>query len=83
MRVCAIVLDFGGAKRTSNGLRSLQCQHLATIYVVDNNTITVDSVALVDELRDFSEPALPKPIRILIKSVANLGFARGVNMTIH
>lgn len=81
MRVCAIVLDYRGARRVEQCIAQLAGSVLDTIYVVDNNVHAEDSVDLKRVLKPYSHvSACPQVVLVTVGD--NLGFSRGVNLVV-
>lgn len=79
--VCAIVLDYRGAKKTEKCLLSLVGQGIRTAYILDNSeakSFSAELRAAVERVRstrpDFSVE--------ILSSGKNLGFGRGVNFVL-
>lgn len=79
MKICVVILDYKGMKKTIRCLHSLIGQGISTVCLVDNATYLHESTILAE-----AESALPgKDYEIkLLKPSANLGFAAGVNYAI-
>jgi len=81
MRICAILLDYRGAERTTKCLESLAGQGLSTAIIVDNSEDNVSSTQLKNNLDKLDTKSLGYHIR-LITAQENLGFANGVNLAV-
>ncbi|MGH7793342.1 MAG: glycosyltransferase [Candidatus Binatia bacterium] len=77
--VCAIVLDYFGAEKTTKCLTSLVNQGLTTVYILDNSA----STAAAAQLRKAIEELVTTDYKTQILSAGkNLGFGRGINFVL-
>ena len=79
--VCAIVLDYRGAEKTSKCLLSLVGQGIETIYVLDNSGAESSSKDLsqaIERIR-LTDPGFSI---FILSAGKNLGFGRGVNFVL-
>jgi N-acetylglucosaminyl-diphospho-decaprenol L-rhamnosyltransferase len=80
-RICAIILDYFGAAKTQQCVRSLVGQGLTTVYVLDNS----GSQSAAKKLREALAPitaAKPEFNVAILTAGENLGFGRGVNFVL-
>ena len=81
MNVCAIILDYFGAKKTETCLLSLTNQGIRTIYLLDNSgsrDISLDLTRAIDRVRSSG---VDYNVEVL-SAGKNLGFSRGVNFVL-
>lgn len=79
--VCAIVLDYRGAEKTSKCLLSLVGQGIRTAYVLDNSGAKSSSKDLsqaIERVR-LTDPGFSI---VILSAGENLGFGRGVNFVL-
>lgn len=79
--VCAIVLDYRGAKKTEKCLLSLVGQGIRTAYILDNSeakSFSAELRAAVERVRS-TQPGFSIEI---LSADSNLGFGRGVNFVL-
>lgn len=81
LRVCAIVLDYFGAEKTRRCVESLVGQEISKVYVVDNSAEPVATAALERVLENLRRQGIDFALEI-IRPGQNIGFARGVNISI-
>ena len=81
MRICAILLDYRGAERTTKCLESLAGQGLSTAIIVDNSEDDVSSTQLKNNIAKLDTTTLGYQIR-LVTAQENLGFANGINFAV-
>lgn len=79
--ICAIVLDYFGAEKTKECLRSLANQGLTTAYVLDNSANLTAAAQLEQAIAELMRSGLDYKAQI-ISAGRNLGFGRGVNFVL-
>jgi N-acetylglucosaminyl-diphospho-decaprenol L-rhamnosyltransferase len=81
MKICAIVLDYRGAARTEECLRSLRNQGLESVLVVDNSANSNASADLDEAIARLGTSGTDYALHVL-RPAANLGFGGGVNFAL-
>ena len=81
MRVCAILLNYRGAERTTKCLESLAGQGLSTAIIIDNSEDEACSRLLKTNINQLDNKKLGYHIQLLT-APENLGFSRGINFAV-
>ena len=82
MKICAVVLDYRGAERTEQCLRSLNNQGINAVLIVDNSADEAASIALDLAVRNLMQGDLDYVAK-MIRPNDNLGFSHGVNRALN
>ena len=81
MKICAIILDYRGARKTETCLRSLMHERIDTVLVINNSDNAQGTLQLTEAIARLKGDGIDYALHVLDPGT-NLGFACGVNFAI-